>query len=98
MCVIYDLDIILNHIYQILKMVFSVKLILGANVIFFYLFHPFFGLLFILMWKLILYYFIEVQVIYNVLISTEEQSDSVLYIYTFLIYILFYYNLSQEIR
>ena len=36
--------------------------------------------------------------IYNVLISAEEQSDSVLYIYTFLIYILFYYHLSQEIR
>ena len=36
---------------------------------------------------------------YNVvLISAEEQSDSVLYIYTFLIDILFYYCLSQEIR
>ena len=51
--------------------------------------------------------FIDVQMIYNVLISAVQQSDSVIYIYIYiythththiLFHILFHYGLSQVIK
>ena len=43
-------------------------------------------------------YIIEVYLIYSVvLISAVQQSDSVIHQYTFFFYILFHYDLSQEI-
>ena len=36
--------------------------------------------------------------IYNVLISAEQQSDSVIHIYTFFLNIIFHYGLSQDIE
>ena len=46
-----------------------------------------------------LIFFIEVQLIYNVvLISAVQQSDSVIHIYTFFSMFFFHYGLSQDIE
>ena len=41
-------------------------------------------------------YFIEIELIYSVLISAVQQSDSVICIYTFFFHILFLYDLLQD--
>ena len=44
-----------------------------------------------------MYFFIEVQLIYNVVpVSAIQQTDPVLHIYTFFFNILFHHGLSQE--
>ena len=51
-----------------------------------------------LCWK-VLIFFIELQLIYSVVpLSSVQQSDSVIHIYTFFFYIMFHYGLSQDIE
>ena len=48
---------------------------------------------------IILYFFIEVELIYNaVATSPVQQSDSVIHIETFFFYILFHYGLSLDTK
>ena len=55
--------------------------------------------LFFVFFCFLIYYFIEVWLIYNaVLISAAQQSDSVIHVIYILFHILFHYGISQDIE